>query len=139
MPLPQEYWLATRDFERFIEDLKAASMLTTSNQCYTMARSTLHVFRSHVTIKQALAFAALLPPVLRAIFVEDWDPDLPVTPFPNRKTLTDEVKAIRGDHNFSTDDAISEVATALRQHVNLADFERLLAAMTEDARAFWRV
>jgi uncharacterized protein (DUF2267 family) len=72
MPMPFAYRSASADFEKFIEDLLAISSLATSNQCYTQTRSVFLVFRSHVEPQVALDFANALPPVLRAIFIEDW-------------------------------------------------------------------
>ncbi|MEZ5702126.1 MAG: hypothetical protein R3E42_09505 [Burkholderiaceae bacterium] len=33
----------------------------------------LHLLRHRLTVAEALAFAAILPPMLRALFIEDWD------------------------------------------------------------------
>lgn len=136
MTVPQEYWRASKDFEAFMTDLKAISMLATHNQCHAMLRAVLHVFRSHLEVAQALAFASVLPPVLRAIFVEDWQ-DLTFTPFPDDHALQAEVMAVRPHHNFSTDTAISDVARALRRHVDENAFDRALADLPEPARRFW--
>jgi uncharacterized protein (DUF2267 family) len=55
MPMPFTYRSATEDYEKYLEDLRAISMLQTWNQCYTMTRSVFHVFRSHVEPQVALA------------------------------------------------------------------------------------
>lgn len=136
MTVPQEYWRASKDFEVFIADLKSISLLATHNQCYAMLRAVLHVFRSHVEVGEALAFAAVLPPVLRAIFVEDWHV-APATPFPDRAGLRAEVMGVRAHHNFSTETAIADVAAALRRHIDPAALSRALAMLPEPARRFW--
>ncbi|MGB9140680.1 MAG: DUF2267 domain-containing protein, partial [Aestuariivirga sp.] len=87
MPMPFAYRGASADFEKFIEDLLAISSLTTSNQCYTQTRSVFLVFRSHVEPQVAIDFANALPPVLRAIFIEDWNLASPVTPMPGKEKL----------------------------------------------------
>jgi len=95
------------------------------------------VFRRRVTVQQALDFAGVLPPVLRAIFVSDWNLDEPRKPFASRAEMTGEVLELRPDHNFSTDTAIADVATVLRRHVDAAAFERVLAGLPSGARDFW--
>jgi len=87
----------------------------------------------------ALDFANALPPVLRAIFVEDWNLASPVTPMPGMEELRAEVKAIREAHNFSTDTAIAEVALALRQNMNELDYGRMLKNLPAEAATYWKV
>jgi uncharacterized protein (DUF2267 family) len=135
--MPQEYFLASRDFDRFMDDVKAVSMLPTHHQAYTMVEAVLKVFRSHVCLRDALRFADVLPPVIRAIFVSGWDSDSRVTPFPDRAELQREILAFRKDHNFSTPTAIEDVAVALGRNVDRAEFARALAALPAEAAAFW--
>lgn len=138
LTIPAEYLRASRDFERFLADLKAISLLATHNQCYAMTRAVLRTFRSHLETPQALRFADALPPVLRAIFVEAWDPAVPATPFPDRRALHAEVLAERRDHNTASDTAIADVAAALRRNVDAAAFDAVLATLPPAAGDFWR-
>lgn len=71
MPIPMEYHHATDEFEAFMKDLLAISLLKTRHQGYTMLQAVLQVFRRRLTLQQAIEFANLLPAVLRAIFVSD--------------------------------------------------------------------
>ena len=139
MPMPFAYRSATKDFEKFLEDLLSVSSLATSNQCYTQTRAVFLVFRSHVEPQVALDFANALPPVLRAIFIEDWNLAAPVTPMPGKERLLAEVKAIREAHNFSTDTAIAEVALALRRNMNKLDYDLMLQKLPAEAAQFWKV
>ena len=135
--MPQEYFLASRDFEKFMDDLKRISMLQTTHQCYTMVEAVFRVFRGHVDIQTALDFASCLPPILRAIFVTDWDMTQPVTPFPDRRSLQAEVLALRHNHNLSTPSAIEDVGAALRLNMDPANFSRMLEKLSTDARDYW--
>ena len=74
MTVPMEYRTATEDFEAFLADLKEQAMLAAHNQAYALTRAVLHVFRGHLTVPEGLRFAQVLPPVLRAVFVEGWEP-----------------------------------------------------------------
>ncbi|ARN80388.1 DUF2267 domain-containing protein [Methylocystis bryophila] len=139
MPMPMEYQYASEEFERFLRDAIDASGLTTRNQVYTMTQGVLRVFRRRLDVGDALRFANVLPPVLRAIFVADWDLNEPARPFERRELMTAEVKSLRGDHNFSPDTAIRDVATALRKNVNEAELDRVLAMLPNEAVEFWRV
>ena len=138
MTIPSAYRSATQDFEKFLEDLLAISSLATSNQCYTQIRSVFLVFRSHVEPQVALDFANALPPILRAIFIEDWNLASPVTPMPGKEKLRAEVKAIREAHNFSTDTAIAEVALALHRNMNELDYNLMLKNLPAEAATYWK-
>lgn len=113
MTVPMEYWSASNDFERLLTDVRDTSMLQTRHQAYQTLRAVLHVFRSHLTTKDALAFADVLPPVTRAIFIEDWSPNESPPPFPGRAELQQEVKAVRRDHNVAPETVITDVAICL--------------------------
>lgn len=137
MPMPLEYRQASADFDAFMKDLVATSMLTSSHQAYTMLQAVLQVFRHRLSVGQAIAFANMLPPVLRAIFVSDWDVDAPARPFAARDELMKEVLAFRHDHNLSTETAIEDVTTVIRRHVDPAAFEQVLRILPPEARDFW--
>ena len=139
MTVPQEYVHATRDFDRFMDDFLEISMLVTHHQAYAILRAVLHVFRDHLTAADALAFAEILPAVLRAIFVEDWHPVANPPPFPDRLALIEEVRANRRDHNLASESSIGEVATALRRNVDNTNLDRVLAKLPAGAADYWRV
>lgn len=137
MPMPPEYRFATRDYDAFIETLRDRLGTHSRNVAYTTAQAVLVVFRRRLTVAQGLAFAEVLPAVLRAIFVSGWDVSEPAVPFANRADLTAEVLAVRKDHNFAPETAIADVAWALRRHVDERAFDRALDDLPEDARSYW--
>lgn len=139
MPIPMEYQHASEEFERFLRLVVERTGLTTRNQGYTTAQSVLLTFRRRLEISDAIRFAGALPPVLRAIFVADWDVGEPPRPFSSRAALTEEVRSLRRDHNFSPNSAIVDVAGALRACVDGAEFDRALSALPPGAAEFWRV
>ena len=139
MPMPQVYFDASRDFDAFIRDVRDTCLLQTHHQAYHTLCAVLHVFRDHLAIEDALRFAGVLPPVVRAIFVEDWMPS-PPRPFPDRAMLQAKVKAVRRDHNLAPDTAIADVAAALRRsRIDVRALDRVLAGLPEGARDFWAV
>ncbi len=141
MPMPAEYWNASKEFEAFMQDVRDTCMLQTHHQAYHTLRAVLHVFRSHLSVNQALAFAGVLPPVVRAIFVEGWQPDVNASPsgFPDRSVLQTEVKSIRRDHNLAPDSAIADVAAALRRSsIDKHDLDNVLNRLPDGAVEFWR-
>lgn len=85
------------------------------------------MFRRRVSTADALAFANALPPVLRAIFVSDWNVDEPRRSFADLASMASEVRELRRHHNFSTETSIADVAHSLWAVVNRLDFERMLA------------
>ncbi|OLP43716.1 DUF2267 domain-containing protein [Rhizobium oryziradicis] len=139
MPMPMEYRHASEQFDAFMEAARERSGLTTRNQTYTMVQGVLQVFRSRLTVSEAIAFAQALPAVLRAIFVSEWDMSRAIKPFGSRADMTHEVKALRRDHNFSPDTSIADVAFALRQSVDPVAFQRALNQLAPEASAYWAV
>ena len=137
MPLPMEYQHASDDFERFLADARDRADLVTRNQTWTMVDAVLRVFRRRLTVAQGLAFAEVLPPLLRAMFVIDWDVGAAPLPFTTREAMTAEVQAVRGHHNFAPATAIACVAAALRAAVPADALDRVLADLPEGARDYW--
>lgn len=60
---------------RFLLDARDTAGLGSTHQAYTMVQGVLQTFRRRLEISEAIRFAGVLPPVLRAIFVADWDQD----------------------------------------------------------------
>jgi uncharacterized protein (DUF2267 family) len=142
MPIPSEYQQATLQFERFMVDARDLAGLATTNMAWNMVVGVLHVFRRRLSVAQALRFADVLPPVLRAIFVSGWAQELDQHPEPllwtSREALTEEVRALRHEHNFSPPDAIAAVATALRRHVDVQALQHVLDELPAAARDYWQ-
>lgn len=139
MTIPMEFQHASEDFEALLRDAWAISGLSTRNQTYTMVQAVLLTFRCRLSVIEAIRFANILPPVLRALFVTDWDPEEPQREFRDPADLIDEVLSLRRDHNFSPETAIRDVATALRQHVDETALDDLLRRMPQGAAQFWAV
>lgn len=137
MTVPSEYQRASLDFEEFLVDARDCAGLVTTNQAYTMVQGVFRAFRRRLSVAEGLAFANVLPPVLRALFVEEWDTSAPAQPFASREAMTAEVQALRTAHNFSPADAISNVATALRKRVQRERLEQVLAKLPAGAIEFW--
>ncbi|WP_165498076.1 DUF2267 domain-containing protein [Siculibacillus lacustris] len=137
MPIPRDYVFATPDFERFLGDLEETSLLASHSNAYAEARAVFHVFRRHATPAQALAFAAVLPPLLKAMFLEDWDIEAPIAAFPDDDAgLAAEFATEQVVRDAAA--AIADVAATLRRHVDRVALDRVLAALPEGARAYWR-
>jgi uncharacterized protein (DUF2267 family) len=139
MPVPAEYGRATDEFYKFLVDARDLAELWSTHVTYTMTQGVFQVFRSRISIKEALAFANILPVGLRALFVADWDTQEPIKSFEDRESLTKEVKALRKEHNFSTDNAIEVIAKSLRKHVDEAALDKVLEGFSIEAREFWKV
>lgn len=137
MPVPMEYRLASQDFDRFLGEVAQETGLATRNQSYTTTQAVLQAFRRRLDLAQAIAFAQVLPAMLRALFVMDWDAGQARSESWDRDLMTAEVKQLRIDHNFSPDSAIENVAHVLRGHVDAAAFARCLATLPPEARSFW--
>lgn len=139
MPMPWTYRHASKEWRAFLDDAKERMCLQSDNMAYTAVDAVFQVFRRRLTAQQGLDFAAVLPSVLRAIFVYGWDVTQAPLAFPARAELCAEVKRVRVNHNLTPDNAIEATAWALWRCVNHRDFARVLQSLPEDAAAFWHV
>lgn len=104
-----------------------------------MVEAVLLTFRHRLEVDQAIRFATILPPVLRAVFIANWDIGEAKQPFLSRQALTREVQSLRKDHNFAPDSAIYDVAKALRAHIDEVKLDDFLTGLSDDAREYWSV
>ncbi len=139
MPAPAEYERASAQFYEFLEDARDMAGLETTHQAYTMVQGVLKTFRRRLTTKDAILFANALPPLVRALFITDWDIEEPQEQFQDRAVMTKEVQSLRPNHNFSPDSAIVSVATALRQNMNESSLNEVLKRLPARAQLFWRI
>lgn len=139
MPRPIEYQRASEEFDRFLCELMDQTGLATRNQAYTTVQGVLYAFRRRLTLKDAIRFAGVLPPILRAIFVADWNVDEVQAPFDDRSVMTREAQSLRRDHNFSPATCIRDVAVALRKCIDKREFDRILSLLPPGAADFWNV
>lgn len=138
MPMPMELQHAQEEFEKFLKDVGERSGLTTRNQVYTLVQAVLLTFRRRLSPEESLAFAQILPPILRAIFIADWKARECRRLFTAPDDLVREVQSLRRDHNFAPESAIRDVAAALRDRVDQGAFDALLEALPSGAAAFWQ-
>lgn len=139
MPVPPDFVHASRDLERFLLDARDQLSHATTHQTWYSVLGVFVTFRARLSVPQAVAFAQALPPLLGAMFLYEWDPALPPAPFAPRAELAKEAQAFRIEHSFLPESAIEDVAAALWRHVDRRAFERMLAKLPPEARAFWAV
>ena len=137
MTIPLRHSRATEEFEAFLRDAQVRMDSVTRNQTYQGVYGTLIVFRRRLTVQQVIEFAAVLPTVLSAILISDWDVDARPVPFDTRASMTAEVQSVRRNHNLSPNSVIADVAAAAWKHVDPIAFERCLERIGPDAVAFW--
>lgn len=137
MTLPFEYPNASLAFERFMVDARDFADLATTNMAWNMVVGVLYAFRRRLNVHEGLRFANILPPVLRAIFVEEWNIDEPIKAFGSSEELLAEVRSIRSAHNFAPPHSVQAVAQALRRHVDNAELDRVLSTLPTGSVEFW--
>ena len=137
MPMPWTYRQATREWRAFLDEAKAAMDLTSDNAAYTAVEGVLRAFRRRLSPQQAIDFAQVLPAVLRALFVADWD--LAEDPLPpgTRADWTTEAMALRPQHNLTPPNCVAATAFALRKSILRQDLDRVLATLPPFAAEFW--
>lgn len=134
--VPMEYRHASQDYDEFLAEVAEKAGLATRNQAYTMVQGVLLAFRRRLAIEEAIVFTQVLPPMLLALFVQDWDPSEPRKNVWDRASLTKEVQQLRGDHNFSPDTAMGDVAAIVRRHVDVEAFNKCLSRLSRHARDY---
>ncbi|WP_246831317.1 DUF2267 domain-containing protein [Pseudotabrizicola formosa] len=78
--MPWTYRHATREWQAFLADVRAEMGLVSDNMAFTAVEGVLRAFRDRLTVQEALDFAQVLPSVLRAIFVAQWQVAPPLPP-----------------------------------------------------------
>lgn len=137
MPMPYTYRHASEEWRAWLAGLRDETTIPSDNVLYTGTEAVLHAFRARLSPPDALAFADLLPTVLRAIFVAGWDITAPPRPWPDRETLRAEMLALRRDHNFCPPDLLEALLRAIPATIRAPDLDRLLTRLPPEARAFW--
>ena len=138
MGIPPEYQRATDFFHQLLEDARDEADLNTVNQSYTMVQGVLQAFRRRLNVADAIRFANALPVGARALFIQDWDMNEPKRPFEDRVIMTEEVQALRPQHNYAPENSIRAVARALRRNLDEDAFNRVLATLPPQAAEFWK-
>ena len=136
MPMPWTYRQATREWQAFLADARAAMNLESDNATYTAVQGVLQAFRRRLTPQQTIDFAQVLPAVLRALFVADWQLSDPVPPG-TRDDWTAEAMALRPHHNLTPRNCVEATALALRKAVLREDLDRVLVTLPPFAAEFW--
>jgi len=70
--VPTEFERASSDFLGFSVAARDFAALASTHQAYTMTQGVLQTFRRRLSFEEAMAFANVLPLLLRALFVTDW-------------------------------------------------------------------
>ena len=86
-----------------------------------------------------LRFGSVLPPVLRAIFVSNWDTDQPQLKFVDMASMTKEIQSLRADRNFAPTAAIHDVALALPRNADPEELDRVLSSLPPAVMASWEL
>lgn len=137
MPMPPEIAQASVQFMELLGALKERAWLQTHNQCYAMLRAVLHEFRGYMTTHQAVAFAGALPPVARAIFVEDWHPvDAPPPP-PSPQDFTEALVRRLSPHHIPPDGLVGDVFAVLAPRCDTARVDTAIAALPAGLQKLW--
>lgn len=137
MPMPWTYRQATREWQAFLSEAKAAMELTSDNAAFTAVEGVLRAFRRRLTPQQAIDFAQVLPAVLRALFVAEWHLDEGLMPPGSRADWTAEARALRPHHNLTPTNCVEATALALRKSVLRQDLDRVLDRLPPFAAEFW--
>lgn len=136
--MPYTYRHASEEWRDYLASLRETTLIASDNVLYTGTEAVLKSFRARLIPSQALAFANLLPTVLRAIFVSGWDINAAPQPWPDRATQRDEMLALRRDHNFCPPDLLEPLLAAIAATTRGPDLDRVLTRIGPEAADFWQ-
>lgn len=139
LPYPHEYMVATERFADFLGNVKEEAGFGSRHMAYTMVQGVFQVFRRRIDTRSAIRFANVLPVGMRALFIDDWDMDEERLPFTDLEAMNEEVRKLRPLHNFSTPNAIQQVAAAMKGYVDQEKLREVLQGISDEALAFWQM
>lgn len=137
MPIPAEYQRIRDQLYDFLLDARDFAELGSTHQSYTMSQGVFQVFRRRVSIEEAILFSNALRAGIRSLFVADWDVNETQKYFSDTEAMTQEVRTLRENHNFATENAIQAVAHALWKNSEPEKLEKALAQLSKEANDFW--
>lgn len=141
MPYPQEYQVASNQFQDFLTEVKSNCDFGSIHMAYTVTQGVLQAFRRRLSLEDAIRFSNLLPACLRALFVAQWDPfQKIIATVSSKEDLKKEIQSLREDHNYTylIDDPVSEVYKALLKSIDHEKFNIFLDNLPVAAKSFWR-
>ncbi|WAC28572.1 DUF2267 domain-containing protein [Ancylobacter sp. SL191] len=137
MTVPMTYRRASEAFDVFLAEVADAAQLSSRHQAYTVVDAVFRAFRRRLAPGEVLAFAAALPPLLGALFIENWRAaEIGPASWTEEEVLRD-VKSLRARHNLATDQAVAQVGAVLRRHVDAAVLTQTLRHLPLEAARFW--
>ncbi len=112
---------------------------------FRILRGTLHALRDRLTPREAKNFVAQLPMLLKAVWMDGWDPEAGVDT--KLRTVDDLVYRVmddpavtRGDYESFTQlqDHIAGVFRVIRRHVSQGEVSDVAARLPREIQALWR-
>lgn len=137
MPMPFTYRHATDEWRRYLAAMRDRTLIDSDNVIYTATDGLLRAFRARLPARDVLAFADLLPAVLRAILVARWDVEAPLKPWTTRAGIEAEIRSLRQHHNFAPPGILDDLVWGIRREMRQIDLDRLLARLPPEAQALW--
>lgn len=138
MTVPMAYRRASQEFDAFLTEVADAAQLSSRHQAYTVVDAVFRAFRRRLAPDEVLGFANALPPLLAALFIENWRAKVDSTSWAPDEVVRD-VKSLRAHHNLATDQAVAQVGAVLRRHVDAAVLTQALRNLPVEAARFWGI
>ncbi|WGD29055.1 DUF2267 domain-containing protein [Ancylobacter sp. WKF20] len=139
MTVPMAYRRASEAFDAFLAEVADTAQLSSRHQAYTVVDAVFRAFRRRLAPGEVLVFAAALPPLLGALFIENWRAEgIGAASWAAEEVLRD-VRSLRAHHNLASDQAVAQVGAVLRRHVDVAVFRQALRRLPLEAAHFWGI
>lgn len=139
MTVPMAYRRASAEFDAFLAEIADAAQLSSRHQAYTVVDAVFRAFRRRLAPGEVLVFAAALPPLLGALFIENWRAEESGAASWAPDDVVRDIKSLRAHHNLATDQAVAQVGAVLRRHVDVAVFTQALRHLPLEAARFWGI
>ena len=104
-------------------------------EAYRELRAVLHTRRDRLTVDEAAQLAAQLPPLVRGIFYDGWDPSRTPKRYREAGDFLEHVRAEAGlSGETEASYAVAGAARVLRAHVSEGELEDVVAVLPEPIR-----
>jgi uncharacterized protein (DUF2267 family) len=137
MPMPQDVTYASQFFQQWLADLKVRALLQTHNQSYAMLRAVLHEVRSHLDANGCAMFANALPPLVRGVFYEGWNPSQEIARSTSDAEVVRRVTERLAPHHVPPETIIVDVFSVMARLCEPAEEKALKAALPDVMRRIW--
>lgn len=121
--------------QHWVQDLMNFGNFATEQEAWLALRVVLHALRDRLVVDEAAQLAAELPMLIRGLYFEGWDPNLPTELRTREEFLADVQARLRNDTRLEPEEACRAVFALLSREIQsgeIRDVRRMLPAEVQE-------